>query len=142
MKVLLFKKACIALQNHLNSLSRFVGLFQDLCLLCNHIQQWRWSRKSFQCPPADKQACNYDTQCSNQHPSLPPKDTWIEPQQDKVVNYIYENLPRHTIVRLPQPRSRDSQGKLFLPTEMTVFKLGFCFFKAFTSEIITSSFHS
>ena len=55
-------------------------------------------------PSADKQTCNYDTECSNHHPPQFPEGTGIEPEQDKIVIYICVNIPGNVIVRLPHPR--------------------------------------
>ena len=51
-------------------------------------------QETFLAPSADKQTCNYDTECSNHHPSL------STPRQDEMVNHIYTNLPVNAIVRL------------------------------------------
>ena len=63
-------------------------------------------------PTAYKRTCNYDTESSNHHPSQSTlRSKRLSPQHDEMVIYIYTNLPVNAIVRLPHPRSRDSQGK-------------------------------
>ena len=76
-----------------------------------------WSRDSqsqetFLALAADKQTRNSDTKCLKHHPSRSPEGTGIEPQQDKMVSYIFQST-RNAIVRLlhPYPWSRDSQGQ-------------------------------
>ena len=68
-------------------------------------------QETFLAPSTDKQTRNYDIECSNHHLSL----STLRP---KVLNCskmkwwaIYTNLPVNVIVRLPYPRSRDSQGQ-------------------------------
>ena len=72
-------------------------------------------QETFSAPSADKQTPNYDIECSNHHPSpstLRPKGL----NRSKMKWWaIYTNLPVDVIVRLPHPRSGDSQGqKTFL----------------------------
>ena len=65
----------------------------------------------FLAPSADKQTRNYATEWSNHHPSLStPKPKRLI--HSKVIWWtIYTNIPVDVIVRLPHPRSRDSQGQ-------------------------------
>ena len=80
-------------------------------------------QETFLAPSADEQTRNYDTECSNHHPSQSPQGTGIELQQDKMVIYItiYIEIYQEMPVRLSHPRSRDSQDqKTFLaPSAMT-----------------------
>ena len=60
-------------------------------------------------PSADKQTHNYDTECSNHDPSLStlrPKELSHSKMKWRA---LYTNLPVDAIVRLPHPRSGDSQ---------------------------------
>ena len=68
-------------------------------------------QETFLAPSADKKTRNYDKKSSNHHHSvltLRPKGlsrskmNWLA---------IYTNLPVNAIVRLPHPRSGDSQGQ-------------------------------
>ena len=67
------------------------------------------SQERFLAPSAEKPTCNYDTECTNHHPSL----STIRSKglsRSKVKGWaIYTNLPVNTIVRLPHPSSGDSQ---------------------------------
>ena len=66
--------------------------------------------KMFLAPSADKQTRNYDIWCSNHHPSLSTlRSKWLDRSKIKCWP-IYTNLPIDVIVRLPHPRSGDSQG--------------------------------
>ena len=68
-------------------------------------------QEMFLAPSADKQMRNYDTECSNHHPSLStlrPKGLSRSMMKWRA---IYTNLPVDAIVRLPHPWSRDSQGQ-------------------------------
>ena len=73
------------------------------------------NQESFLAPSAEKPTRNYDIECSNHHPSLStltPK--WLSPSKTKCWA-IYKNSPVDVTVRLPHPRSGDSQGqKTFL----------------------------
>ena len=53
----------------------------------------------------------YNTKSSNHYPCQSQQGSRIEPQQDKMVSYIYENLPTNSIVRLPHPWRSHSQGQ-------------------------------
>ena len=69
------------------------------------------NQKTFLAPSADKQTCNYHIECSNHHPSisnLRPK--WLDHSKIKWWA-ISTNLPMDVIVRLPHPRSSDSQNQ-------------------------------
>ena len=68
-------------------------------------------QETFLAPSADKQTCNYDTKCSNQHPSLTIQR--LKGLSCSMMKWwaIYTNLPVNAIVRLPHPRSGDSQGQ-------------------------------
>ena len=69
-----------------------------------------WGQETFLGPSFDKQTQNFDTQCSNHHPSL----LTLRPKgfsRSKIKwRAIYKNFPVDVIVRLSHPRSRDSQG--------------------------------
>ena len=63
----------------------------------------------------DKQTCNYDRESSKHHPCQSTYGTGIEPQKDKMLNYIYENLPRNAIATSFHHKSGDSHcQKIFL----------------------------
>ena len=68
-------------------------------------------QETFLAPSADKQTRNYDIECLNHHPSL----STLRPKglsHSKMKWWaIYRNLPVNVIVRLPHPRSGDSQGQ-------------------------------
>ena len=69
------------------------------------------SQETFLTPSADKQTRNYDTECSNHHlflSTLRPKRLNRRKMKWWV---IHTNLPVDTIVRLPHPRSGDSQSQ-------------------------------
>ena len=74
--------------------------------------------KTFLAPSADKQTRNYDIECSKHHPSL----SNLRPNglsRSKMKWWaICTNLLVYVIVRLPHPRSGDSQGqeKFFAPS--------------------------
>ena len=66
-------------------------------------------QETFLAPSADKQTRNYDMECPNHHPSLStlrPKGLSCSKMKWQA---IYTNLPVDVIVRLPHPRSGDSQ---------------------------------
>ena len=67
--------------------------------------------ETFLAPSADKQTRNYDTECSNHHPSL----STLRPKalrHSKMKSWaICTNLPVNVIVRLPNPRSGYRQGQ-------------------------------
>ena len=68
-------------------------------------------QEMFLTPSADKQTRNHDTECSNHHPSpstLRPKGLSRSMMKWRA---IYTKLPVHATVRLPHPRSEDSQGQ-------------------------------
>ena len=74
-----------------------------------------WSRDSqgqetFLAHSTDKQTHNYDTEDSNHHPSLSTLRSKGLSHSKMKWGAIYTNLPVNVIVRLPHPRSRDSQG--------------------------------
>ena len=68
-------------------------------------------QETFLAPSSDKQTCNYDIECSNHHPSL----STLRPKGLSCSKMkwwaIYTNLPVNVIVRLPHPRSGNSQGQ-------------------------------
>ena len=73
-------------------------------------------QETFLAPSADKQTRTYDIGCPNRYPSL----SNLRPKglsRSKMKWWaICTNLPVYVIVRLPHPRSRDSQGReTFLP---------------------------
>ena len=63
---------------------------------------------------SDKQTCNYDPDCSIHHLSQSPKGTGIQPWQDEMVSFVYPNLPRNVIIRLPHPQIGVHQGQEIL----------------------------
>ena len=68
-------------------------------------------QETFSEPSADKQTRNYDTECSNYHPSLStlrPKELTRRKMKWRA---IYTNLPVDVIVRLPHPWSGYSRGQ-------------------------------
>ena len=71
------------------------------------------SRDSQGPPSSDKQTCNYDIECSNHHPFL----STVRPKglscSKMKWGAIYTNLPVNAKVRLPHPRSGDSQDNDF-----------------------------
>ena len=74
------------------------------------------NQEMFLPPYADKQFRNYDIECSNHHPSL----STLTPKglsRSKMKWWaLHTNLPVDVIVRLPHPRTRDSQNQeTFLP---------------------------
>ena len=68
-------------------------------------------QETFLPPSADKQTRNYDTECSNHHPSL----STLRPRglsRSMLKSWaIHTNLSVNAIVRLLHPRSGDSQGQ-------------------------------
>ena len=66
-------------------------------------------QETFLAPSADKQTCNYDIECSNQHHSL----STLRPKglSHRKIKWwaIHKNLPLDVIVKLPHSRSGDSQ---------------------------------
>ena len=69
-------------------------------------------QETFLAPSAYKRTCNYDTECSNHHPSQSTlRSKRLSPQHDEMVSYIHANLPVNGIVRLPHSRSGDSQAQ-------------------------------
>ena len=65
---------------------------------------------------AEKGTRNYDTECSNNHFSKSQKGTEIEPQQDKLVTYMYPNLPR-----TDQGKKKNAEEKLITDLEIKLF---------------------
>ena len=66
--------------------------------------------ETFLAPCLDRKTRNYDTDCSNHHPSLPTlRSKGLSHSQSKCWA-IYRNLPVNAIVKLPHPQSRYSQG--------------------------------
>ena len=65
--------------------------------------------ETFLAPSADKQTCNYDIECSNYHPSLSTPIPKALSRSKMKWWAIYKNLPVDVIIRLPHPRSGDSQ---------------------------------
>ena len=68
-------------------------------------------QETFLAPSADKQTRNYDTEWSNHHPSLSTLRSKGLSRSKMKWWAIYTNLPVDVIVRLPHPRSGDSQGQ-------------------------------
>ena len=68
-------------------------------------------QETFLAPSADKQTCNYGTECSNHH--LSPSTLRSKGLSRSKMKWwaIYTNLPVSDIVGLPHPRSGDSQGQ-------------------------------
>ena len=64
----------------------------------------------FVAPSADKQTRNYDTECSNHHPSMTTLRSKGLSRSKMKWWAIYTNLPVNAIVRLLHPRSRHSQS--------------------------------
>ena len=63
----------------------------------------------FLAPSADKQTCNYHIECSNHHPSLSNlRPKWLDHSKMKWWA-IYTSLQVDVIVRVPHPRSGESQ---------------------------------
>ena len=59
----------------------------------------------------DKRTRKYGTDCSKRHPSISAlRPKWLSPSKMKLWT-IYTSLPVNVIVKLPNPRSRDSQGQ-------------------------------
>ena len=67
-------------------------------------------QKTFLAASAEKQTRNYDIGCPNHHPSLSTLSPKGLSRRKMKWWAIYANLPVHVIVRLPHPRSGDSQG--------------------------------
>ena len=68
-------------------------------------------QEAFLAPSADKKTCNYDTECSNHHPSLSiQRPKWLSRSKMKMWA-IYKTFPVDVIVRLTHPPSGDNQGK-------------------------------
>ena len=68
-------------------------------------------QETFLASSADKQTHNYDIECSNHHPSLSTLRPKGLSRSKMKWSAIYTNLPVNVIVRLPHPRSGDSQGQ-------------------------------
>ena len=68
-------------------------------------------QEMFLASSAEKQTRNYDTQCSNHHPSLSTLRSKGLSRSKIKWWAIYTNLQVNAIVRLPYPRSGDSQGQ-------------------------------
>ena len=66
-------------------------------------------QETFLTPSANRQTRNYDTECSNHHPSLPTLRSKGLSRSKMKRWAIYTNLPVSDLVRLPHPRSGDSQ---------------------------------
>ena len=62
-------------------------------------------------PSAEKETRNYDIECSNHHPSLSTQTPKGLSRSKMKWWVIYPNLPVYVIVRLPHPRTRDSQDR-------------------------------
>ena len=69
------------------------------------------SQETLWAPSPDKQTHNYDTECSKHHPSLSTTRPKGLSRSEMKWWGIYTNLQVDLIVRLPHPRSRDSQGQ-------------------------------
>ena len=79
--------------------------------LPHHLNGVNQGHETFLAASPDKQTCNYDTECSNYDLSLSIlRSSWFSPSKMKCWT-IYTNLPVNTKVRLPHPRSGDSQGQ-------------------------------
>ena len=68
-------------------------------------------QETFLTPSADKQTRNYDIECSRHHSSVSTQTPKGLSRSKMKWCTIYKNLPVNVIVRLPHPRSRDSQGQ-------------------------------
>ena len=68
-------------------------------------------QETFLAPSAAKQIRNYDTEYSNHHPSQSTRRSKGLSRSMMKWSATYTNLPVNTIVRLPYPRSGDSQGQ-------------------------------
>ena len=69
------------------------------------------SQKTLLVSSTDNQTRNYDTECSNHHPSLSIlRSKGLSRSQMKWLA-MYTNLPLNVIIRLPYPWSGDSQCK-------------------------------
>ena len=71
-------------------------------------------QETFSVPSADKQTRNYDTECSNHHPSLSTLRSKGLSRSKMNWSTLYTNLSVNVIVRLPHPQSGDSQGQEML----------------------------
>ena len=93
-------------------------------------------QETFLEPSADKKTHNYETKCSNHHPSL---TTLISKglSCSKIKWWaIYTNLPVNAIFRLPHPRSGDSQSwEKFLAPSAETFKNSKAFLNVKTKTI-------
>ena len=68
-------------------------------------------RETFLAPSADKPTPNYDIECANHHPSLSSLRPKRLSRRKMKWWTIHRNWPVDVIVRLPHPRSGDSQGQ-------------------------------
>ena len=68
-------------------------------------------QETFLAPSAEKQTCNYDIECSNQHLHLSTIRTKGLSHSKMTWPAIYKNLPVDGIVRLPNPWGEDRQGQ-------------------------------
>ena len=75
----------------------------------------RYGQKMVLATSANNQIRNYNTECSNHHPSLStPRSKGLSRSKMKWWS-IYTNLPVNAVVRLPDRQSGDRQGqKIFL----------------------------
>ena len=69
------------------------------------------SQETFLVSSADNQTHNYDTECSNHHPSLSILTSKGLSRSQMKRLAMYTNLPLNVIIRLPHPWSGDSQWK-------------------------------
>ena len=66
-------------------------------------------KEMFLAPSADMSTGNYDIECWNHHPSVSTVTQKVLNRSKIKLLAIYRNLPMDVIVRLPHPRSGDSQ---------------------------------
>ena len=69
------------------------------------------SQETFWAPSAEKKTGNCDIECSKHHPSLSTRRPKGLSRSKMKWWAIYKNLPVDVIVRLPHPRSGDTQGQ-------------------------------
>ena len=68
-------------------------------------------QETFWAPSAEKKTGNCDIECSKHHPSLSTQRPKGFSRSKMKLWAIYRNLPVDVIVRLPHPRSGDTQGQ-------------------------------
>ena len=88
----------------------YTNLPMDVIVRLPHRQSWNSQvQETFLAPSVDNQTCNYDIECSNHHPSLSTLRRLAHSKMKWWAKYIYINIPKSVIVRIPHPRSGDSQ---------------------------------